>query len=67
MDTKQKKMSEVSLFQGLICARVAEKKVSFLERCPEFRCVLVEGFHCCENDDTSVYICTCVNRIQICD
>ena len=40
---------EVSLFQGLKSAQtwyLGRKKVSCLERCPYFRGVLIEGFHC---------------------
>ena len=37
---------EVSLFQGLTSTQTGRKKVSCLERCPYFRGVLIEGFHC---------------------
>ena len=40
---------EVSLFQGLKSTHtwyLGKKKVSCLERCPYFRGVLIEGFHC---------------------
>ena len=40
---------EVSLFQGLKSTQtwyLGKKKVSCLERCPYFRSVLIEGFHC---------------------
>ena len=40
---------EVSLFQGLKSTQtwyLGRKKVSCLERCPYFRGVLIEGFHC---------------------
>ena len=40
---------EVSLFQGLKCMQewyLGWEKVSLLERCPQFRGVLIEGFHC---------------------
>ena len=40
---------EVSLFQGLKCVQewyLGRQKVSLLERCPQFRGVLIEGFHC---------------------
>ena len=40
---------EVSLFQGLKCMQewyLGRQKVSLLERCPQFRGVLIEGFHC---------------------
>ena len=33
-------------------------KLSFLERCPRFRCVLIEGFCCC---------CVCVLVFQCSD
>ena len=42
-------ISEVSLFQGLKSTQtwyLGRKKVSCLERCPYFRGVLIEGFHC---------------------
>ena len=40
---------KVSLFQGLKSTQtwnLGRKKVSCLERCPYFRGVLIEGFHC---------------------
>ena len=37
--------SEVSLFQYTNMV-LGEKEVSCLERCPYFRGVLIEGFHC---------------------
>ena len=37
---------EVSLFQGLKEWYLGRQKVSRLERCPQFRGVLIEGFHC---------------------
>ena len=40
---------EVSSFQGLKSTQtwhLGRKKVSCLERCPYFRGVLIEGFHC---------------------
>ena len=40
---------EVSLFQGLKCMQewyLGRQKVSRLERCPQFRGVLIERFHC---------------------
>ena len=37
---------EVSLFQGLKEWYLWRQKVSLLERCPQFRGVLIEGFHC---------------------
>ena len=43
---------EVSLFQGLKSTQtwyLGRKKVSCLERCPHFRGVLIEGFHCSGN------------------
>ena len=42
-------ISEVSLFQGLKSTQTrsfGRKNVSCLERCPYFRGVLIEGFHC---------------------
>ena len=51
---------EVSLFQGLKCMQewyLGRQKVSLLERCPQFRGVLIEGFYC-----NSYYICCCVCR-----
>ena len=42
-------ISEVSSFQGLNCMQelfLVKEKVSLLERCPHFRGVLREGFHC---------------------
>ena len=42
-------ISEVSLFQGLKSTQtqyLGRKKLSCLERCPYFRGVLIEGFHC---------------------
>ena len=45
---------EVSLFQGLKSTQtwyLGRKKVSCLRRCPYFRGVLIEGFHCtCARD-----------------
>ena len=41
-------ISEVSLFQGLKCTQawyLGRKKVSYLERCPYFGGVLIEGLH----------------------
>ena len=49
---------EVSLFQGLKSTQtwyLGRKKVSCLERCPHFRGVLTEGFHCI----TTIYTRTC--------
>ena len=46
---------EVSLFQGLKCMQewyLGQQKVSLLERCPQFRGVLIEGFHC-------IGVCAC--------
>ena len=40
---------EVSLYQGLKCMQewyLGRQKVSLLERCPQFRGVLIGGFHC---------------------
>ena len=40
---------EVSVFQRLKCMQewyLGRQKVSLLERCPQFRGVLIEGFHC---------------------
>ena len=48
---------EVSSFQGFKCMQewsLGWEKVSFLERCPQFRGVLIEGFHC-------IYMCVCVS------
>ena len=41
-------ISELSLFQGLNCTQelFSGKKMSLLERCPRFRSVLRERFHC---------------------
>ena len=51
---------DVSLFQGLnydVRTVFGERKVSFLERCPYFRGILREGFHCC---CVTVCVCVCV-------
>ena len=40
---------EVSLYQGLKCMQewyLGRQKVSLLEGCPQFRGVLIGGFHC---------------------
>ena len=45
---------EVSFFRGLKCMQewyLGWEKVSLLERCPQFRGVLIEGFHC-------IYLCS---------
>ena len=55
-------ISEVSLFQGLKSPQtwyMGRKKVSCLERCPYFRGVLIEGFHCIVYD---MYISTIFRR-----
>ena len=50
-------ISEVSLFQGLICTHlyvfVAKPlEVSGFEGCPDFRGVRSEGFHCISSDNS---------------
>ena len=47
-------ISEVSLFQVHNTGCLGQPNVSCLSRCPYFRGVLNEGFHC-----TCIYRCTC--------
>ena len=47
--TKHHSNSEVSSFQGLLSTQIThlkQAKVSCVLRCPHFRGVLIEGFHC---------------------
>ena len=48
-ERKGVRISEVSSFQGLNCMQelfLEKEKVSLLERCPHFRSVFRERFHC---------------------
>ena len=58
--------SEVSSVQRLKCMQewyiLGAGKVSCLERCPQFRSVLIEGFHC----TCIVCIYICMYRVCVC-
>ena len=45
-DRTEESFREVSSFQGLNCTYAFGERVSLIERCPYFRGVLREGFHC---------------------
>ena len=57
-------ISEVSLFQGLKSTQtwyLGRKNVSCLERCPYFRGVLIEVFHCI----MKVHVCVCASIMHV--
>ena len=59
---------DVSLFQGLKSTQtwyLGRKNVSCLERCPYFRGVLIEGFHCTSSSIVCRHGRNC-NRARLC-